>query len=478
MTIFTSSTDGSKQFEQQDISYPAIHEPTTPLRSSTDEESCNDDTIQNTSRSILRVSDDGDTLPMISVSNSVHTTTSTSTISLPISEHLAPNLSVDDLVQEVKKEQKSVSSSSSSVLMDAVDDAPTPLDSIKEYQLVSSKWNEPLTQVIQWNESLNKYITKVDANGSKKEFLMLHHMNEKIFSQTNGYDCEAPSKMLNYDGTLIRNHNRWCDIRPWSHNIVQLETPIEETGSHYNGYPVSYVNASHIKLDGQDFISCSAPLPASFDHYWQMIFEQGSDTVVMLTKFIEARRIKAHQYWPDEVGNPVKFGNIEVTLSKVQARKNTGELTSNLKEASIIKRTFTLTCNGKSRTIRHFHYREWPDMGRPDSTSEFITLMKEVNSQPVNGPIVTHCSAGCGRAGTFIILYAYCKKIMREINGAKLPADFILDNYTVNVAVRVLQIRSQRPHMVQKPDQYLFIKEVIATLVGQELQRQQEKETD
>ena len=79
----------------------------------------------------------------------------------------------------------------------------------------------------------------------------------------------------------------------------------------------NYVNASRIKFEGleQSFIACQAPLPASFAHFWQMVLEDKVELIVMVTQLVEDKKVKAHQYWPDDKDTVIKLkGNSKVEL--------------------------------------------------------------------------------------------------------------------------------------------------------------------
>jgi tyrosine-protein phosphatase non-receptor type 4 len=60
------------------------------------------------------------------------------------------------------------------------------------------------------------------------------------------------------------------------------------------------------------YIAAQGPLPETSGDFWQMVWEQRSSLVVMLTTNMERGRIKCHQYWPN-VNRTAKFGDITLT---------------------------------------------------------------------------------------------------------------------------------------------------------------------
>jgi len=82
------------------------------------------------------------------------------------------------------------------------------------------------------------------------------------------------------------------------------------------------------------------------------------------------------------------------------ARKGTG----------MSRRSFPLTASSYpipsllQRIVTHFQYTQWPDHGAPNTTKEMLQFRETVRavSDFDKGPIITHCSAGVGRTGTFI----------------------------------------------------------------------------
>jgi len=60
------------------------------------------------------------------------------------------------------------------------------------------------------------------------------------------------------------------------------------------------------------------PLPETFSDFWRMCWEQGTVTIVMMTKLEERTRIKCDQYWPSRVSQTESYNNMHVTLTDVQ----------------------------------------------------------------------------------------------------------------------------------------------------------------
>jgi len=67
-----------------------------------------------------------------------------------------------------------------------------------------------------------------------------------------------------------------------------------------------------------------------------------------------------------------------------------------------------------------------------------------------NGPILVHCSAGIGRTGTFAAIHSTLKKV--ELQLKEKPDE----EPTINLVEVVLELRKQRPNMVQTVEQYEF----------------------
>ena len=67
------------------------------------------------------------------------------------------------------------------------------------------------------------------------------------------------------------------------------------------------------------------------------------------------------------------------------------------------------------REVRQFQYTAWPDHGVPDYPGPFLQFLRRINTMnpPDAGPMITHCSAGVGRTGAFIVIG---KKILSHLD--------------------------------------------------------------
>lgn len=227
--------------------------------------------------------------------------------------------------------------------------------------------------------------------------------------------------------------NRYPDIIAYDHSRVQLSSG-------------SYINANYISRGCMEraYISTQAPLPQTFNDFWSMVWESQTPVIVMLTKFIERKRIKAHCYWPSE-GNSEKFGALTVEL--VSCTEFEGGLT--------IRRFKMQHESGAVRVVDHIHYTEWPDFGVPTSRKALRALvyfMNEYQDAVPEHPIIVHCSAGIGRAGTIIAIHSF------------LSQHFSGESH-ITVQELVEQMRCQRFGMVQTEEQYLLIYQTIEEIL-------------
>jgi len=147
-------------------------------------------------------------------------------------------------------------------------------------------------------------------------------------------------------------------------------------------------------------------LNETIEDFWLMIWEQNTNVIVMLAKQIEKDEIKCETYWPESVGYYVIFKDIglRITLESEILDEKTTCYIRTLK----LEKVEGLTT--ESRQIIQLQTLAWPDHGLPNSPdpiinliikkNEFVEHYNRLNNGNI-GPVVVHCSAGCGRTGTF-----------------------------------------------------------------------------
>ncbi|BFZ56418.1 phosphotyrosine-specific ptp2-like protein [Savitreella phatthalungensis] len=221
--------------------------------------------------------------------------------------------------------------------------------------------------------------------------------------------------------------NRYSNILPFDENRVKLKTPSRAGGS-------DYVNASSITHSASGtskrWIASQGPTERSAADFWNLVWQEDVEMIVQLCKFEERLMSKCWRYLPLEVEDqPMTFvadaGNSKLKVKLLLVDDTQGN------ETQI--RALRL-CQGEvSRTVTHVLYHGWPDFGRPSTTAQLSTLVS-LTRKLQNGstaPPVIHCSAGCGRTGTFCAM------------------DVLMDNPDHDLYALVDSLRKQRPSMVQ-----------------------------
>lgn len=316
--------------------------------------------------------------------------------------------------------------------------------------------------------------------------------------------------------------NRYNNIFPFEHSRVRLQ------GVPSHG--CDYVNASFVKADysNRKYIATQAPIPQTFNDFWRVVWEQDARVIVMLTAESEGGQVKSHAYWKSD-----EYGSVKVNLTaekKVsllskssqsyesgQRKTSTGrrlttssatpavekkfnfdpvDIKANAKkpeeEPFVIVRYFTASIVGQSsqqaREITQIQYTQWPDFGAPASPTAILSLIDLVDKyqrsyanssshssarEPAHGrqrPIVVHCSAGCGRTGTFCTVDSVIdmlKRQRRESQRSNDAMDVDTEDDWINrddidlVAKAVEDFRLQRLSMVQNLRQFVLCYESI-----------------
>jgi protein tyrosine phosphatase len=102
--------------------------------------------------------------------------------------------------------------------------------------------------------------------------------------------------------------NRYINIYPYDYSRVLLT----------NSDGSDYVNAAF--LDGykapKRYIATQGPILTTTKDFWEMIWEQKTTVIVMLTRLLEGTKVKCEQYWNEELNEPYEPGrNLKVTMT-------------------------------------------------------------------------------------------------------------------------------------------------------------------
>uniref|UniRef100_A0A8B9E1E3 Receptor-type tyrosine-protein phosphatase eta n=1 Tax=Anser cygnoides TaxID=8845 RepID=A0A8B9E1E3_ANSCY len=243
-----------------------------------------------------------------------------------------------------------------------------------------------------------------------------------------------------------RGKNRYNNVLPYDISRVKL--------SDLNSVTDDYINANYMPgyISKKAFIAAQGPLSNTIEDFWRMIWEKNIYSIVMLTKCVEQARTKCEQYWPDKQSKT--YGDVAVTMV----------LETVLPEWTIRDFNVENANTQESRMVRQFHFTSWPDHGVPETTDLLINFrhhVHEYSSQnPIDSPVLVHCSAGVGRTGTFIAI----DRLIQQIE---------IEN-TVDVYGVVYDLRMHRPLMVQTEDQYVFLNQCVMDII----RSQKDKKTD
>ncbi|KAI1851704.1 hypothetical protein JX266_003166 [Neoarthrinium moseri] len=274
--------------------------------------------------------------------------------------------------------------------------------------------------------------------------------------------------------------NRYKDILPFEHARVHLADKSPND--------CDYINASHIQASSRSnkrYIASQGPLPATFDDFWSVIWDQDVRVIVMLTAESEGGTLKCHPYWTGREFGPIKLKSLSEKKVSLDIDKHRATSTAAGSSASytsehsrrranttttlesstptpqpmqsqsetpyVIIRKFAMSHNGNPfapiREITQLHYPSWPDFGAPAQPSHLLALVELANvmqrsALPIDAnaiaasaltdaavqlnwydepehsaqarPMLVHCSAGCGRTGTFCTVDSVIDMLKRQ----------------------------------------------------------------
>lgn len=236
-----------------------------------------------------------------------------------------------------------------------------------------------------------------------------------------------------------QSKNRYSNICPYDHTRVMVGRD-------------GYINASYIRTSVSKlrYIATQAPVPNSFADFWRVVFDHRVPVLVMLTALAtQGGHVKSHKYWG--VG---QYGDVEIVSVEEELFDA---------EEYLTVRHITLRRGNLTHKLAQMQYTRWTDLGCPARTEDAIMLVRlkhqllkdYKHTEEGSDWVLVHCSAGCGRTGSFCIIdsvidfYRYLSPSERRNDSE----DHIYDT--------VQELRRQRLGMVQVQRQFSLCYEAV-----------------
>lgn len=406
-------------------------------------------------------------------------------------------------------------------LLDGVGQMPIqmPNDMTQSAERHLPKWLQYASAKKDEGKAVSERFLKIEKHEQKR---MQDALNVQV-----SYGTPRPDrpKHIQIAGIEKGSKNRYNNIFPYDHTRVKLQDVPQGT--------CDYINANHVKAQycNRQYIATQAPIPATFNDFWRVVWEQDVRVIVMLTAESEGGQVKSHNYWTPGQYGPFKLKELSERTVSLEPKKtttktsqtapsarpslgprrsttasvstttsSTGAKSPSSKPSTIIVRHFAVSHSTQPfqamREVTQIQYADWPDFGAPASPMDILGLVEQVNkyigasspserSSP-NGtapegqrPVLVHCSAGCGRTGTFCTIDSVIDMLKRQklsrndhssdrmdVDGGQ---DWVSRDDVDLVAQTVDDFRHQRLSMVQNLRQFVLCYEsVLQWLAGQE----------
>lgn len=364
------------------------------------------------------------------------------------------------------------------------------------------------------------------GRGVSEKFLELEKKELERMKQALTYDKSSDTsaggvfpEKFRVAGIEKGTKNRYNDIYPFDHSRVKLQdVPPGEC---------DYVNANFMKAEygTKRYIATQAPVPDTFtvsstdspvsglsyarslqtllpalilvwltrsQDFWRVIWEQDVRLVVTLTAEFERGQIKCHPYWESGKYGPLQVNNFSQKYLDIDS-PDSQEVSSPFKTSEdsakpyIIVRHFGLSHSAfpfqPLREVTQLQYPCWPDFGTTSQPAHLLKLIEQCDkvtsaspSRDVGAtgrrPVLVHCSAGCGRTGTFCTVDSVLDMLKRTpaentAHSQNSPTvdhsdhDCVYDRKLDLIAKTVADFRTQRPSMVQNLSQFVLCYESV-----------------
>lgn len=197
--------------------------------------------------------------------------------------------------------------------------------------------------------------------------------------------------------------------------------------------------------------------------------------------------MKCHRFWETGDYGPFRVRNFAQRRILLDSQSDTGHFSGQQDfgdEPCIIVRYMSLSHSAfpfqPLREITQLQYPYWPDFGITSQPSHLLRLIgqcdeviKETSDGAVTDsesgfeeqrPVLVHCSAGCGRTGTFCTVDSVLGMLKQKMQGPNTnwPAEAWIHDETLDLIAKTVEdFRTQRPSMIQNLSQFVLCYESV-----------------
>lgn len=210
--------------------------------------------------------------------------------------------------------------------------------------------------------------------------------------------------------------------------------------------------------------------------------------MVSLTAEVERGQVKCHPYWKSGTYGPFLVNNfskryIPLEHSSPQRVGSGGEKSplESTDNPTLVVRHFGLSHTDfpfePMREVTQIQYADWPDFGTTSQPRHLLNLIEQcdkVRAATAGGargnyqrPVLVHCSAGCGRTGTFCTVDSVLDVLKRQRaqpdgHHEGRSFDQLLGAGQMDLVAKTLsEFRTQRPSLIQNLSQFVLCYECI-----------------
>ncbi|GMM47851.1 tyrosine protein phosphatase [Pichia kluyveri] len=257
-------------------------------------------------------------------------------------------------------------------------------------------------------------------------------------------------------GVELGRKNRYKDIFLYEHSRVKLENDLTPSNENFN-YS-TYINASYINYtrSNLNYIATQGPLDETIGDFWKIVYDNNVPIIFSLTPQSENNIEKCAPFW-----NPGVFQSNSVRIETELIDRVDDLKLCGITSAKCIARVFTIKVDNSDivKKVLQVHMMSWPDFGIVICEEDILSLvsLKRYIYDKLNitdAPTLVHCSAGCGRTGSFCAIDTCIDVLLKDEVEHVIEKNDLIFEITSN-------FRSQRVFMVQTLRQYILIYDSI-----------------